>query len=180
MTVSHATESVRREGCQVGTCYSGAYKGFPAQYSMDGKCGIKHNNLLCGGKWGTCCDISGQCGTGESFCGVAKCQNGNCTIVIPPPSVGGQSVSITTALSSSTLTPGSISSDGPCGGTNKYICKDSTFGDCCSSSGFCGLTAGHCQAGCIWNLHVYQCLARQDLWRDKRLCLQRLRIWRLL
>ena len=142
-----STESVCREDCQAGTCYSGACEGFPDQYSMNGKCGKQNKNLLCGGKWGTCCDISGKCGSGESFCGVGKCQSGNCTIIIPPPPVAGQ-VSTTTTLPSSTPTPGSISPDGSCGGTNKYVCKGSTFGDCCSSSGFCGSTTGHCQAGC--------------------------------
>ncbi|KAF1952996.1 hypothetical protein CC80DRAFT_420995 [Byssothecium circinans] len=135
--------------CEAGTCFSGACNGFPYQYSMDGKCGIQHNNLECGGKWGICCDITGKCGTGEDFCGVGKCQNGNCTIIIPPPPSGGSpDRTTTTTLPSSTVTPGSTSPDGSCGGTNKFSCKGSAFGDCCSSSGFCGSSAGHCTAGC--------------------------------
>ncbi|KAF9696782.1 hypothetical protein EKO04_005746 [Ascochyta lentis] len=138
------------EDCQAGTCFSGACEGFPDQYSMDGKCGMQNNNLLCGGKWGACCDITGKCGTGESFCGVGRCQTGNCTITIPPPPSADvpSSASSTVIRPSSTPTPGSISPDGFCGGTNKFICKGSTFGDCCSSSGFCGSTTDHCQAGC--------------------------------
>ncbi|KAF1942657.1 hypothetical protein EJ02DRAFT_308073, partial [Clathrospora elynae] len=133
--------------CQAGTCFSGACQGFPSEYSMDGKCGYQNNMLLCGGKWGTCCGIAGKCGTGEAFCGVGKCQNCNCTIVIPspPPFPGASS---TTTLAVSTPTPGGLSPDGSCGGANKYQCKGSSFGDCCSSSGFCGSTTGHCTAGC--------------------------------
>jgi hypothetical protein len=37
---------------------------------------------------------------------------------------------------------------GTCGGTNSFICKGLSFGDCCSSSGFCGKSDAHCKAGC--------------------------------
>jgi hypothetical protein len=134
-----------REDCQAGTCFSGACEGFPSEYSMDGKCGYEHNDLQCGGKWGNCCNIEGSCGTGESHCGVGRCQTGNCTIIIPP--APGLPPSITTPPAS-VPTQGAISPDGSCGGTNKYLCKGSSFGECCSASGFCGSTTSHCQAGC--------------------------------
>jgi hypothetical protein len=120
----------------------------------------QNKNHKCGGKWGSCCSAAGKCGTGEKFCGVNKCQSGNCTMIIP---------SWTTPEVSSTLMPvavptptvGSISPDGSCGlvktimkhinadanrdsGTNKFVCKGSKLGDCCSSPGFCGSTTAHC------------------------------------
>jgi hypothetical protein len=33
-------------------------------------------------------------------------------------------------------------------GTSRYKCKGSGYGDCCSSSGYCGSTTSHCTAGC--------------------------------
>ncbi|KAH4376940.1 hypothetical protein HBH99_208780 [Parastagonospora nodorum] len=135
------------DSCLPGTCYSGACLGFPSEYSMDGKCGSQNKNLKCGGKWGSCCSAAGKCGTGEEFCGVNKCQSGNCTMIIPswtPPEVSSTSMPVAVP----TPTAGSISPDGSCGGTNKFVCKGSKFGDCCSSSGFCGSTTAHCTAGC--------------------------------
>ncbi|KAF1837394.1 hypothetical protein BDW02DRAFT_139849 [Decorospora gaudefroyi] len=103
--------------------------------------------LQCGDKWGTCCNVDGECGTGESFCDIGKCQSGNCTFVMPSPTPF-PGVPTTTMPPVSTPTPGGISPDGSCGGANKYQCKGSSFGDCCSLSGFCGSTTAHCQAGC--------------------------------
>lgn len=41
-----------------------------------------------------------------------------------------------------------ISKDATCGGTNKYTCLGSTFGNCCSSAGWCGSTSAYCGTGC--------------------------------
>ncbi|KAF2790995.1 carbohydrate-binding module family 18 protein, partial [Melanomma pulvis-pyrius CBS 109.77] len=41
-----------------------------------------------------------------------------------------------------------ISPDGTCGGTAKYTCLNSGFGDCCSQYGYCGADADHCATGC--------------------------------
>jgi hypothetical protein len=141
--------SLHSTDCQAGTCFSGGCNGFPSEYSMDGRCGVLNGNLQCGGKWGDCCSTQGKCGTGETFCGLGKCQSGNCTIIIPVPP-GGPVASPTTTVLSPSSTPGAggISTEGSCGGTNKYQCKGSPFGNCCSSSGFCGSTTGHCTAGC--------------------------------
>ncbi|KAF2024260.1 hypothetical protein EK21DRAFT_24363, partial [Setomelanomma holmii] len=126
------------DSCLPGTCYSGACLGFPSEYFMDGKCVSQNKNLKCGGKWGSCCSVSGQCGSGEAFCGINKCQSGNCTMIIPAPP----------ADSFGTCTSTDISPDGTCGGTNKYKCKSSSFGNCCSTSGYCGSTSAHCGVGC--------------------------------
>ncbi|KAF2135480.1 carbohydrate-binding module family 18 protein [Aplosporella prunicola CBS 121167] len=36
------------------------------------------------------------------------------------------------------------SPNGQCGGTTGYTCVGSTFGSCCSSSGYCGNTEAYC------------------------------------
>ncbi|KAF2740592.1 FAD-binding domain-containing protein [Polyplosphaeria fusca] len=41
-----------------------------------------------------------------------------------------------------------VSPDGTCGGTQKYTCLNSSFGNCCSSSGWCGSTTAYCGTGC--------------------------------
>lgn len=48
----------------------------------------------------------------------------------------------------SAIASGKVSVDGSCGGTNGYTCKGSTFGDCCSSYGWCGSSNAHCDSGC--------------------------------
>jgi hypothetical protein len=82
---------------------------------MDGKCGSQNKDLKCGGKWGSCCFIAGKCGTGEEFCGVNKCQSGNCTMIIPDWTEPGTPVSTSNPVPVSTPTAGSISPDGSCG-----------------------------------------------------------------
>ncbi|KAF1965070.1 FAD-binding domain-containing protein [Bimuria novae-zelandiae CBS 107.79] len=41
-----------------------------------------------------------------------------------------------------------ISEDATCGGTNWNTCLGSTFGNCCSSAGWCGSTTAYCGMGC--------------------------------
>ena len=148
-SVDTKPDLMRRYDCMAGTYFSGACTGFPDKYSLDGKCGYQNNNKLCTGKWGSCCNLQGQCGNGTSFCAADKCQSGNCDInyVLPWPSAGGSPVT-NSPTSTPTPTPmpgtGIISPDVSCGGTNKYVCKGSPFGDCCSSSGFCGTSTAHC------------------------------------
>ncbi|KAM9874215.1 hypothetical protein VDGL01_11718 [Verticillium dahliae] len=119
-------------GCQTafGNCTAGSGSGGgdsggnPGTISTDGTCaGTK--GLLCKGSiYGDCCSSSGYCGSSAAHCGPG-CQSnfGNCT------------------------TSGDVSTDGSCGKNGK-TCKGSSFGDCCSSSGFCGGTTAHCGAGC--------------------------------
>lgn len=59
---------------------------------------------------------------------------GNCNAAAPPPEVP--------------LGPGSVSPDGSCGGTNKFVCGGSAFGDCCSDQGWCGNSTAHCGNNC--------------------------------
>ncbi|KAF2661573.1 carbohydrate-binding module family 18 protein [Lophiostoma macrostomum CBS 122681] len=141
------------QDCQAGTCYDGACLGFPSEYSMDGKCGFQNRNLLCGGKWGDCCSKEGKCGTGQDFCSDETCQSGNCTLTIPSePTFPFPTITTTLATApTSTTTPSGVSSDGTCGGANKYQCKGTTYGDCCSSSGYCGSTTAYCGVGCQAN-----------------------------
>ncbi|KAF2753284.1 hypothetical protein EJ05DRAFT_209700 [Pseudovirgaria hyperparasitica] len=41
-----------------------------------------------------------------------------------------------------------VSGDGSCGGSSGQTCEGSTFGDCCSSKGFCGKNESYCTTGC--------------------------------
>ncbi|PVH95053.1 carbohydrate-binding module family 18 protein, partial [Periconia macrospinosa] len=107
--------------CQAGTCYEGACEGFPSKYSLNGTCGPKNDGKMCAGKWGNCCSLSGQCGTGTDFCGKGKCYSGACYLPPMPTDVPWQTGN----------TP-----DGTCGGTNGYTC-DVVFGNCCSKDGKC-------------------------------------------
>lgn len=45
------------------------------------------------------------------------------------------------------LASASLSVDGTCSGANNYTCKDSKFGDCCSSSNYCGSSGAYCGQG---------------------------------
>ncbi|KAH8897463.1 hypothetical protein GQ53DRAFT_818731 [Thozetella sp. PMI_491] len=65
------------DDCRPGTCYDGTCLGAKV-YAIDGKCGPKHGGLKCGGKWGDCCSVDGICGTGPEFCGLGRCESGNC------------------------------------------------------------------------------------------------------
>ncbi|KAK3389598.1 hypothetical protein B0H63DRAFT_507143 [Podospora didyma] len=68
------------EDCAPGTCYEGACHGGAGHqaYTTDGACGYDHNFRECAGKWGTCCNFAGRCGSGSDFCGRFKCQSGKC------------------------------------------------------------------------------------------------------
>ncbi|KXH60609.1 hypothetical protein CNYM01_00086 [Colletotrichum nymphaeae SA-01] len=108
-------------GCNAafGTC-SNAGSG---SISTDGTCG-KNGKTCQGSKFGDCCSSGGFCGTSKDHC-QAGCQSqfGTC---------GAED---------------NVSTDGTCG-TNGKTCKGSSFGDCCSSTGFCGKSTAHCDAGC--------------------------------
>ncbi|KAF9878670.1 hypothetical protein CkaCkLH20_03570 [Colletotrichum karsti] len=72
------------EDCADGTCYEGICPGHTV-YTTDGKCSLAHGMQQCAGKWGDCCNMDGECGTGTDFCGLGKCQLGNCTTSALPP-----------------------------------------------------------------------------------------------
>ncbi|EGX44067.1 hypothetical protein AOL_s00210g228 [Orbilia oligospora ATCC 24927] len=87
-----------------------------------------------------------------------QCQAGSCWTSLPPtgPVEGSTTTTTTTKTSTSisstktTSTPAATptSVDGSCGGTSGYTCAGTTFGNCCSSSGFCGKTGVFCGEGC--------------------------------
>ncbi|KAF5664347.1 keratin-associated 5-4 [Fusarium heterosporum] len=97
----------------------------------DGTCGGS-TGFVCSPIWGACCSKDGQCGRSSKFCGEG-CQPaaGNCNAAAP-----------------AAPGPGSVSPDGSCGGTNKFVCGGSTYGDCCSTLGWCGKTTAHCGSLC--------------------------------
>ena len=82
------------------------------------------------------------------------------------PDTGGGSPTSTSTTSASSITKASsttsttksgptetskVSPNGACGGKDGYTCQGSLFGDCCSSSNFCGSSNNYCGAGCQTN-----------------------------
>ncbi|KAF2157447.1 carbohydrate-binding module family 18 protein [Myriangium duriaei CBS 260.36] len=137
----------------------------PGSGSPDGSCG-HYNGFTCVGAFsGTCCSAYGFCGTGDLYCG-AGCQPGygscggsdsgtsttsvfvstNLTAT-PINTVSTSQISVVTT-STPTTTPGSLTPDGSCGGSNGYTCIGAFSGSCCSPFGFCGSGAGYCDTGC--------------------------------
>ncbi|ODH34363.1 hypothetical protein ACO22_03109 [Paracoccidioides brasiliensis] len=111
--------------CGLGNCLSGACQKDTSGISFDGTCGplFPANRTCVGSKFGDCCSTSGYCGTGPGWCGYGNCYSGACDT-----SLGG------------------VSLDGTCGPKfpGNMTCVGSTFGECCSTSGFCGTSSRHC------------------------------------
>ncbi|KAF5669573.1 keratin-associated 5-4 [Fusarium circinatum] len=105
------------------------------EVTPDGTCG-EGTGFVCSPTWGACCSKDGICGRSSKYCG-ERCQRsaGDCNAAAPP--------------SETPPGPGSISRDGSCGGTNKFICGGSPFGDCCSEQGWCGNSTAHCGNNCL-------------------------------
>jgi hypothetical protein len=137
------TITSHREDCAIGVCYEGAcLSAVSDSYSLDGKCGPKNSNAICGGKWGDCCSNEGLCGTGPGFCGTGNCWSGNCTHAMSFVSLGdlGRPHELPWQTGS---TP-----DGSCGANNDHHTCDVVFGACCSADGVCGSeTDKHCGEG---------------------------------
>ncbi|KAI1079762.1 hypothetical protein F5B20DRAFT_542342 [Whalleya microplaca] len=121
--------------CGLGNCQEGTCDGAPIPYTTDGTCGSQNDYLECPPKFGLCCSQYGSCGNGTDYCGTG-CQSGPC-------SATGTSTS-TSAIPTSTQAPGSVSLDGTCGFAQQLVCNGSTFGDCCSASGYCGDNEYYC------------------------------------
>ncbi|PTB65069.1 carbohydrate-binding module family 18 protein [Trichoderma citrinoviride] len=120
------------EDCADGTCYEGACAG-DSIFTTTGECGQQHGYKQCAGVWGDCCNADGKCGTGEDFCGYGVCQLGNCTVPSQPPGPPSWLNGNTT--------------DGTCGGTNRYTCSV-VYGNCCNKDGICGSLVSDCGDGC--------------------------------
>lgn len=118
--------------CAPGTCYEGACDG-DLIYSTDGTCGQDHGLRSCAGRWGDCCSIGGQCGTGPAYCGLFTCQEGDCDIWKEDQQPEG-----------TPWTP-----DGTCGGAEGYRCSPK-WGRCCNVNGICGENPADCylERGC--------------------------------
>ncbi|KAL4781124.1 hypothetical protein BJX76DRAFT_350402 [Aspergillus varians] len=99
--------------------------------STDGNCGSNsETNATClGSTFGDCCSSKGYCGHTSAYC-AEGCQLGfgDCN-----------DASVQT-----------VSTTGSCGSTltSNVTCVGSTYGDCCSSKGFCGGDSNYCGAGC--------------------------------
>ena len=92
--------------------------------SNTGNCGAAAGFTCLGSRFGNCCSGYGSCGSSPAYCG------GGCD-----PRFG----TCDTA----------ISNNGRCGAPNGgQICKGSSFGDCCSTSGYCGSTQAYCIVSC--------------------------------
>ncbi|EPE30838.1 Plant lectins/antimicrobial peptide [Glarea lozoyensis ATCC 20868] len=128
------------QGCQAGF---GSCTASTSNISTDGSCG-KNGKTCKGSTYGDCCSTSGFCGTGDAFCSAAQgCQAnfGTCT--------GSDN----------------ISTDGSCGKNGK-TCKGSTYGDCCSASGFCGIGDNFCAAAQGCNAEFGTCLGPNNVSTD--------------
>jgi hypothetical protein len=103
---------------------SGTGDGDSAPVSTDGRCGAAGGGSQCeGSTFGDCCSSSGYCGGTETHCG-SGCVSGKCLV-------------------------GQETTDGSCGASaHGAFCGLWPQGSCCSSSGYCGDTEGHCGAGC--------------------------------
>ncbi|KAF6821018.1 Chitin deacetylase-like protein 9 [Colletotrichum sojae] len=133
--------------------------------SLNGECGANGRTCI-GYSGGSCCSQYNYCGVTPQHCGVG-CQPGfgNCTSsgsssvaaaassggvvapsVSPSGTAGGNTP--TTASNPPAASNSNPSRDGSCGGTNRYNCQGTGYGDCCSTWGFCGNTTDHCDSGC--------------------------------
>lgn len=98
--------------------------------SKDRTCGGQNGYNCKGSSWGSCCSRYGYCGSDADYCGTG-CQPvfGDC--------------------SSTRIIRRAISSpDGTCGESSGYTCLNSSHGNCCGSSYFCGDTTQYCGLGC--------------------------------
>ncbi|KAF5974969.1 muramidase [Fusarium coicis] len=66
----------------------------------------------------------------------------------PITSSAPTSTTASSKTSSSAAQPTNVGTDGTCGGAKGKTCLNSAFGDCCSSSGYCGDSLPYCGAGC--------------------------------
>ncbi|KAF6837098.1 hypothetical protein CMUS01_05151, partial [Colletotrichum musicola] len=120
------------EDCAPGTCYEGDCVG-DTVYSTDGTCGPNHGRRVCAGRWGTCCNNDGRCGSGDDFCGLFNCQDGDCDIWKQDEQPAGTK----------------WTKDGMCGGAEGQRCS-AKWGRCCNVNSVCGEKPADCyvERGC--------------------------------
>ncbi|EEQ85789.2 uncharacterized protein BDCG_09058 [Blastomyces dermatitidis ER-3] len=120
------------EWCGVGNCLAGACEQDKSGISFDGTCGPRspENRTCFGSRFGDCCSLSGYCGTGPEWCGYGNCHSGACD-----RSLNG------------------VSTDGTCGPKfpGNMTCMGSSYGECCSTQGFCGSSSRHCGAASCYS-----------------------------
>ncbi|KAL2754187.1 carbohydrate-binding module family 18 protein [Sodiomyces alcalophilus JCM 7366] len=95
--------------------------------SETGQCGPDNEHAICEGSgYGDCCSYSGQCGSGEEFCGAGNCYGGECMDPV-----------------------NDVSENGSCGpDNNDWVCGgEAVWGKCCSIYGWCGNSEQHCGPG---------------------------------
>ncbi|KAG9244441.1 hypothetical protein BJ878DRAFT_69305 [Calycina marina] len=151
------------EGCQTGfgTCLSSTPGA--QVVSSSGSCGATDSaNITCvGSQWGNCCSALGYCGGNSSYCDTG-CQStfgdcGSAVILVSTSSTASLPTLVSQTsktLDASTPTSASaMSTSGNCGTNSATLesCLGSTFGDCCSSLGYCGENASYCETGCQLN-----------------------------
>ncbi|KAF2133236.1 carbohydrate esterase family 4 protein [Dothidotthia symphoricarpi CBS 119687] len=121
--------------------------------STSGMCGGTTGLTCQGSSFGNCCSQYGYCGTTTDHCSTG-CQSafGTCGTSAGTTSVKAASTTVkassTTVKTSAAASATAVSQDGSCGGTNKYTCKGSSFGNCCSQYGYCGSSTTYCSTGC--------------------------------
>lgn len=113
-----------------------------AAVSPDGSCGGASKYTCQGSSYGDCCSQYGWCGSSDGHC-KAGCQNafGTCA--------GGTPTTIKTSTKPAPTPTKSVSKDATCGSNNGgSTCLGSSFGNCCSASGWCGSTSDYCGSTC--------------------------------
>ncbi|XP_014551476.1 hypothetical protein COCVIDRAFT_112817, partial [Bipolaris victoriae FI3] len=123
------------------------------------RCGPSNDYQVCNMVYGKRCSGSGACVTG-SECGTG-CNplNGACdtaTVPTPPNPVD-------TSPDNSTVRYLEEENHwyGTCGEQDGYTCVGTSFGTCCSTTGYCGSIGNHCAQG--WPVHNPLCSQYNDL-----------------
>lgn len=109
--------------CGAGNCYAGNCATDNGGPSTNGECGplFAGNKTCTGTQFGSCCSISGYCGSTNDYYSPPNC------------------------YSRAYLTSGYKSTNSECGPNfANVICLGSLFGDCCSVSRYCGNSSAYC------------------------------------
>ena len=124
-----------------------------AAISTDGSCGGTSKYTCQGSSYGNCCSQYGWCGSSDAHC-KAGCNSafGTCTGSTPTTiksSTQPAPTSTRTSAAPSSTPTNKVSTDATCGSNNGgATCLGSTFGNCCSGSGWCGSTSDYCGSTC--------------------------------